>query len=569
MPFFLDTFNGSGAISGHAPDVTFPGYPGIVWTSSGTSPPTLSGSGALEQSTEASGYALYGAVGDISAGTGPVDVLVTFTIRTGAGVNTGLDRAFNPYIKVMYNTGVSLVLNLAELATGWELGDSLASYPVTLTDNTSYTGTMQLIAGVFEWSFLGLTGGMTVTPSTQYTSGVQQLRLKSTPGIFFEQVAIADPHAANAALTAPMATLVAGVVVVESVATVAATAPAPTLSAYGGANAALTGTFPALYATGRDSTGEQAANLGAPRPTLIAFGGANAKLSSPSPTLDITATTTNWGQATLAGPAPALSASGTVYAMAQAILSPPMATLLGYSGAVCSITLTGHPTLQASSTTGSIGGAALTCPLFELTASATAQNHGSANLLAPSPRLGATAQAWLVAPGATLTAIGHAVVAATYEAYAINLNHDDPAAHDEVTRYNNFPFTQIVRYQGSYFGVAADGLYLLEGTTDDGATIPWAFKTAMTDFESPFLKTVVSSYFGGRLGPAATIDLHVGEDGATSYSYATPRSDHAQTYRQKFGRGLKSRYYALGAAGAGTLELDNIEFETLNSTRRI
>ena len=153
------------------------------------------------------------------------------------------------------------------------------------------------------------------------------------------------------------------------------------------------------------------------------------------------------------------------------------------------------------------------------------------------------------------------------------MQHNDPAAADEMTRYTNFPFTHIVRFQGSYFGVNSTGLYLLEGTTDHASPTPtaiaWSWKTAMTDFGSPFIKTVVSAYFHGRLGAEATIQLHVGEDGPKTYEYETVRSDTAKNYRQVFGRGIKARYYALGAAGDDTLALDGIEFNTLNTTRRI
>ena len=119
-----------------------------------------------------------------------------------------------------------------------------------------------------------------------------------------------------------------------------------------------------------------------------------------------------------------------------------------------------------------------------------------------------------------MTATGHAVVAATYEAYAINLNHKPRPGVvpvDEMTHYTNFPFDRIVRYKNSYFGVAADGLYLLEGTTDHAeptpTPIPWLWKTGLTDFRTPQKKTVESMYFGGRLGPAASVSLHAG-DGA-------------------------------------------------------
>jgi hypothetical protein len=228
-----------------------------------------------------------------------------------------------------------------------------------------------------------------------------------------------------------------------------------------------------------------------------------------------------------------------------------------------------QPALDSSN--AGLGRAALTLPLFELVATGQTQNHGGANLLMPAARLGATAQAWLTAPSALLTAIGTATVAVTYEAYSVNLSHKtgDPAPTDEVTRYTHFPFDRIVRYQGSYFGVAADGLYLLEGTTDDGADIAYAMKTCLDDFGMAEQKTVASAYLAGRLGPNITVTLHAGEDGAQTYEYDTLRGPPAQNHREKFGRGVKNRYFALGLAGTDALELDSIELEINKLTRRI
>ena len=353
-------------------------------------------------------------------------------------------------------------------------------------------------------------------------------------------------------------------------------APAPTLIVYGGATSTPTAPAPTLYATAHDAFGERAAILTAPTPALSAYAGASAGLVAPSVALSATATCAISGSAELSAPVPTISSEGTVAATAGIALSAPLATLIGYGGAVCSITLTGSATIAATGITGSIGGAAITCPLFELTATGTAQAYGSANLIAPAAQMGSSSVAYLVAPTATLTAIGHAAVTATYEAYAVNLNHQPKPGKepvDEVTRYTNFPFTHIVRYQNSYFGANSTGLYLLEGTTDYASptptAIPWAFKTAMTDFKSQQHKTVASAYFGGRLGAAATVSLHVGEDGPQTYSYATVRTDHAQNYRQVFGKGTKARYYALGASGTGTMELDDIDLDVHNLTRRI
>ena len=349
------------------------------------------------------------------------------------------------------------------------------------------------------------------------------------------------------------------------------TAPTARLAFFLGSSVGLTAPPPTLLATGRSSAGDNDFTYTAPVPTLSARGGANAKLTAPSPTLTTTATFTNFGRASITAPSATLSASGTVSGTGQANLTfnDPY-KLVGYSGAVCSITLTGGYTVQAQSTAGSIGGAAITCPLFKLSASGTAQNYGSANLLAPAARLGAQAQAWLAAPSATLTAIGSAVVTASYEAYAVNLLHrNTDAPVDETTRYTNFPFTHVVRYQNSYYGANSTGLYLLEGTTDDGTPIPWEFKTAITDFESPMVKTVASAYFAGRMGPEATVSVYLGESGDVSYSHSTPRGAAAQNYRQVFGKGLKDRYYALSVAGEGVMELDALELNTKTLTRRI
>jgi hypothetical protein len=372
-------------------------------------------------------------------------------------------------------------------------------------------------------------------------------------------------------LTAPAPVLTAtGVLIAQ--ATAYLTSPAVVVSAYGGALAVLTAPCPTLTSQGHDSTGKNDFTYTAPSPALSAYGGASAALSAPTFTLAITGTATNFGAAAIEPPTATITASGTVSATAQAALRAPLATLIGYSGAVVSITLTGSPTISVYGTTGSIGGAQITAPLFELTSTATAQNHGSSNLVAPSARLGAQAQAWIIAPGATLTAIGSAVITVTYKAYALNLKHNAETT-DELTRYTNFPFDRIVRYKDRYYGMSSTGLYLLEGTTDFAeptpTPIPWSWKTTMTDFGTTQLQTVRWAYFGGRMAPAAQIAIHFGDTASESYAYSTPRDTSAQNYRQEFGRGIKSRYYAFSGQGSGEFSLDSINFIIAKSARKV
>ena len=376
------------------------------------------------------------------------------------------------------------------------------------------------------------------------------------------------PASATATITAPSATSRGfGGANAKAVMPMAATV------GYGGANAALTVSI-ALQGAGHDSFGDNAAFIRMPTVGLSAFGGGNGRAGMPMGELVASGTGTVLAVATLTAPAARISATGTGGGVASASLSiSDRFTLIGYGGGIARLNF-GSFSVNATGTGGSVGKAALTLPMFELSATAKAQSYGGGNLLMPSPKIGSTSAAWLVMPGVSLVAIGSAVVVAAYEAYAVNLKHNvrrqgEENAIDEVTRYTNFPFTHVVRYQNSYFGAAADGLYLLEGTTDNGAVIPYAIRTAVDDFGASEKKTMASAYFGGRLGPNATINVFAGETGSETYSYDTPRGQGAQNHREKFGRGVKNRYFALGVSGTGVMELDDIKADINKLTRKI
>ena len=379
------------------------------------------------------------------------------------------------------------------------------------------------------------------------------------------------PDTIIANLTCPSPQIQAGAISFANV-----SPPSPIMTAFSGGVIRLEVTAGTIFSTGHSSAGENSIYGFPAGPKLSAFGGVNAALTDPKQALSITGTFTVAGTAALAAPTPTLSATGKVSAVAGAALTAPTAKLVGYFGSVATVSVTGSPTLTASGTTGAVGRAALTAPLFELTATATRQNSGSAILTAPVGRLATTGAAWLIAPGAQLTAIGTAVVAVSYEAYALNLKHNPtPGVEpvDELTRYTNYPFDRIVRYKNSYFGMNNTGLYLLEGTTDFATPtpteVPWSYKTALMDMKSVQLKNVSMAYFGGRMGPAATVSVYVGEASVAPYNYTTPRDATAQNYRQPLGKGLKSRYYAFGASGTGELTLDTLSLDVAVLARKV
>jgi len=345
--------------------------------------------------------------------------------------------------------------------------------------------------------------------------------------------------------------------------------PRGSLSAHGGANAVLSAPRARVRGAGHDSTGERSAQLFAPRGSIEARGGSNARLLAPRARISGAGTSSGWGNAELSSPGGRVSGTGTVTTMATAALNAPMGRIMAQGGGHARL-FAPRGALTASGTAGAVGHAALKCPRARVSGAGTSGSAGHAALSCPRPRLGGQGQAQLRAPRGRVSGSGFAIIAAIYEAYAINLRHapGDQAPVNEVTRYTNFPFTQIVRFRGSYFGVAADGLYQLGGDTDDGEPIAYSVKTCASDFRAPELKTIASAYLAGRLGPL-TVTLHAGEDGAESYNYTTPRGPTAKAHREKFGRGVKNRYFALALAGEDEMELDSIELEINKMSRRI
>lgn len=481
---------------------------------------------------------------------------LTIFNATSDGVGATISLGALPPLNTWYHLAVTRQGNVW---TVWRDGVAIGTttYAVTFPANSSYfsVGSTSDFSG---YPFDGFVDEVRVTKGTaRYTEAF------TPPSARF---ATSD-KGAELTLPPPLLSASASAVVVR--ANFAATAPAAGARAYGGASAAILGPAPTFVSYGHDATGENAFAGTVAAPTLSARGGANAAAKAPAPVLAAAGSGAGWAHAVLLAPLATVSATGSVSSTASAAIVAPAAAVIGYSGAACAIALDGVPGIQATGVSGSTGGAVLVLPLFDLAASGSAQSYGSADLLAPAPRMGATAQAWLVAPGAKLTAVGSAAVAITHEAYAVNLRSELEGGGNEVTRYTNYPFERIVRWRGSYYGMAADGLYLLEGTTDDGQPIEWVLRTGTTDFGKPEKKNTASAYVGGRLGPATTFTVLTGEKLESSYDYTTPRGATAQNYRQKFGRGLDARYYAFQLAGSGELELDDITFEVIPRTRRI
>lgn len=313
-----------------------------------------------------------------------------------------------------------------------------------------------------------------------------------------------------------------------------------------------------------------------PELAATARGGHYATFTLPTITATATGTTIAMARAIMTIPMVEVEATGRVAGQSSVQTRLPRIEVSSFGGHQAEVTL---PAITASATTTVGGAAQAELSLPRITAAAHGYRDDTARVDITLPMLVMTPSAVveITLPAFTVLAHGQPVLTDAYEAYVLNMNQpldDNPrnnfeAKVEQVTRYTNWPFIQVVRLGDAYYGVAEDGLYELGGATDNGTEIDWDFETCKTDFDDPHKKAVASAYIGGQTGPDLTYTLRSGDDVDRMYEYVTTKVVQKRNHRQKFGLGRRVRYYSFGLAGRGEAAIDTLEFELLSTTRRI
>jgi hypothetical protein len=552
-----DSFVGSaGDIDGRTPEVT---YAALNWVSDVTEPLNLDGSGAAESADQSSvdmrGFGDVGVGGTTDYGmpTG-VTTTITFVVKTGASVTLGaLDHeGFRVAVEAgeTYFSGGLYGPNTTD-GRPWQVfeeadGDSNAV--TTPAINTEYTGTYVIADGTQTLTFMGNTKSSAVA-FTNPALGVNRIGVKVGAGFKLMSITAEDDRA-------------------ETI-SVEATVPVPTAVIQTGVR--IPSVMPVPRATITISQNISVLEVNVPAPVAAVRLGNRISATAPMPALNFSGTSTGMVRIAAAVPVPSadirMTSTGT--ARITAVIPAPTAAVRGGARVVGAAPM---PAANIRGTTGSVLSFTLVAPMPSADIQMSSGGIISLDINVPLPVSGPWGRITAVAPMARAEIVMRSVVVVTYEAYAVNLKHNpkrrvEPI--DEVTRYTNYPFNQIVRYKNQYYGVASDGIYLIGGATDDGDPIPWAWKTALEDNDALEKKTVRSAYFSGRVGPEAEITVYAGESGQNAYTYTTPRDANPQNYRKVFGRGVKGRYYAIGVEGDTTLDLDGLDLEVDKLTRKI
>lgn len=137
-----------------------------------------------------------------------------------------------------------------------------------------------------------------------------------------------------------------------------------------------------------------------------------------------------------------------------------------------------------------------------------------------------------------------------------------------VSEYTGYNFQSFAKMDGAYYGVAEDGVYLLDGDTDDGRDITARIDLGTHDFATSALKRMPAAYAGIASHAPATLTVQT-RQGEFKYQQ---RAHHPRLQTQRFdiGRGLRDTHFDLAIeAPAQGLELQGLEFEVAPSTRKI
>ena len=150
-----------------------------------------------------------------------------------------------------------------------------------------------------------------------------------------------------------------------------------------------------------------------------------------------------------------------------------------------------------------------------------------------------------------------------YQVYALNLKNLG------LSKYTNFNYNSLCKFQGKYYGINSTGLYLLEGDKDNGTEIDAIVETGRDDMNMRNLKRIVDAFITMKAKGEYILTL-VNKDG-TEYDYPiVSRVTTLETYKADTGRGTLSQLWGLkfkNIAGA-KFEVESVELNVAETKKR-
>ena len=137
-----------------------------------------------------------------------------------------------------------------------------------------------------------------------------------------------------------------------------------------------------------------------------------------------------------------------------------------------------------------------------------------------------------------------------------------------VTEYLNYDFRSVALMSNRYIAAGADGLYELDGDTDDGAAIISELMSGYFQFNEKKLFGIKGAYVAIRGGGRFYLKLMAGD--GREYIYELKAQPNLMTTKVRIGKGIRTTYMAFDLITEGQdFDLDSIEFIPMTSGRRV
>jgi len=245
----------------------------------------------------------------------------------------------------------------------------------------------------------------------------------------------------------------------------------------------------------------------------------------------------DYGNANVAFSTFTLSSTGIGYGTSNASIGFISSTITSFGGANSELTA---PVFTLASTGSYIplGNATLDFLTWSVSSTGTLDAIGNATIGFPV-FTSVWGSAVLPAPFLNLSAIG-SITVANAVAYVLNI------VTNESTRYTNQNWDHIVVLGNKPYGVTSTGLYLLEGSTDNGIAIDTYMATKETDLGTNMAKSIPTIYLNSDTLTYTTAYM----DGVAQ----TPQASSFTGRKCHLSRGAEARYVKLKISGIKNLQ---------------
>lgn len=299
-----------------------------------------------------------------------------------------------------------------------------------------------------------------------------------------------------------------------------------------------------------------------PAITVSAFSGSGAQLTVPKITISATADNPPVGR--VKANVPTLS-----------VLSS------GKSGITSAVTATYYPSLSVVS----YGGGSVRAAVPKITTAVATASGGVASLVAAAPKVTSIGNITVGVYGrveATVPSISSLYGAVYAEVPFFSLGssifiaptgytgYSTNVTTNALSRYPNYHFDHMFRFNGEYYGVLDNTIYSLRGQTDNGLSVDSVAQLAPSDLGETELKRLTYAYIGGRADQ--TVQVEPVADEVIIGDYTSPALDRKGTHtrRVRLPRGARARYWGVRISNVAgdALDIESVEYKTETLSRK-